>query len=210
MFEKGTDSVQTDYFPSRSQRPTYQKPIFFQGKVIFTKKEKEYLEEITHLTSKLRAPLDDRQMLRYKKDLEKISTKIAIPQSDISTDEIKNSVPEMEKNLPNLAATQVLDLAGYLNELKSLIARRELAWANSRDIDYAQKTEIGRLRNEVSHLRVVANKKDGDLKEKEKIIADKDMEIERLQKVVQKLKISKYKQMLIYHECGYEIESRLK
>lgn len=160
-------------------------------KVFLTKKEKRCLEEITLLTSKTRVPLDNRQMHYFNKDAEKFSTNVTLPEAaSVSEKEVLEAAVAVKESPSKIMATELNTLASYLNDLKNLIAKREISWASTTDNDYAQKVEIFRLKNEVNHLRVVLSKRQAELADRDRAIGEKEREIARLQKVVQRLKVA--------------------
>lgn len=162
-----------------------------QEKVFITKTEKRCLEHIGNLASRTRAPLDDKHQRYFEKDRKKFSNKITMPETQEidKTEAIPPEIISKTKEAPvNLTSTELDGLRTYLLQLKELIARRETTWARTTERDYNQRVEITRFKNEVSHLRMLCEKRQREIKEKDQIIATKDEEIKELQKKVQGLR----------------------
>lgn len=160
-------------------------------KVFITKTEKRCLEHIGNLASRTRAPLDDKHQRYFEKDRKKFSNKITMPETQEidKTEAVPPEIISKTKETPvNLTSTELDGLRTYLLQLKELIARRETTWARTTERDYNQRVEITRFKNEVSHLRMLCEKRQREIKEKDQIIATKDEEIKELQKKVQGLR----------------------
>ncbi|KAK6627393.1 hypothetical protein RUM44_009870 [Polyplax serrata] len=160
-------------------------------KVFITKTEKRCLEDIGNLAAKTRTPIDDKHQRFFEKDRRKFANSIAMPdiQEVDKTEPVPPEIISKTNETPvNITSTELDGLRSYLLQLKELIARRETAWARTTERDYNQRVEITRLKNEVGRLRMLCEKRNKDVKEREQTIATKDEEIKDLQKRVQGLK----------------------
>ena len=160
-------------------------------KVFITKNEKRCLEDIGNLASRTRTPLDDKHQRFFEKDRRKFAHSIVMPQ--IQEIEKAESVPpeiisKTNETPINITSTELDGLRSYLLQLKELIARRETAWARTTERDYNQRVEITRFKNEVGRLRMLCEKRQRDIKDRDQLIASKDEEIKELQKRIQGLR----------------------
>ncbi|KAL0280433.1 UNVERIFIED_CONTAM: hypothetical protein PYX00_001723 [Menopon gallinae] len=160
-------------------------------KVFITKTEKQCLEDIGNLASRMRTPLDDKHQRYFEKDRKRFANRIIMPETQ-EVDRADNVPVELvtkTKETPvNITSTELDGLRTYLLQLKELIARRETAWARTTERDYNQRVEITRLKNEVTHLRMLTEKRQKDIKDRDQVIVAKDEEIKELQKRIQSLK----------------------
>lgn len=160
-------------------------------KVFITKTEKQCLEDIGNLASRMRTPIDDKHQRYFEKDRKRFANRIVMPETQEvdKTDSVPVDIVTKTKETPvNITSTELDGLRSYLLQLKELIARRETAWARTTERDYNQRVEITRFKNEVTHLRMLCEKRQKDIKERDQMIIAKDEEIKELQKRIQSLK----------------------
>lgn len=160
-------------------------------KVFITKTEKRCLEDIGNLAARTRTPLDDKHQRFFEKERRKFAHSIIMPdvqevnQSQMVPPEI---ISKTNETPVNITSTELDGLRSYLLQLKELIARRETAWARTTERDYNQRVEITRFKTEVGRLRILCEKRQRDIKERDQLLASKDEEIKELQKRIQGLR----------------------